>query len=130
VDYNKLAALEREMAKKFGDEVVKHPAADWDETDEREYEEQVTKLHRKFEGLFVEKSYTNKKGYLISKKLLNEEDAGGFDSCPYCGKYKFHFSVADDINLNRYGCCRDCHIQYVEDREQRWLDGWRPDINE
>ena len=24
----------------------------------------------------------------------------------------------------------DCYIQYVEDREERWLQGWRPDIGD
>lgn len=25
-----------------------------------------------------------------------------------------------------FGCCMDCHIEFVEGREQRWTDGWRP----
>jgi hypothetical protein len=25
------------------------------------------------------------------------------------------------------GCCVDCFIFFVEGREQKWKDGWRPD---
>jgi hypothetical protein len=28
------------------------------------------------------------------------------------------------------GCCYDCFIEFVEYREQRWLDGWRPSAEE
>lgn len=26
-----------------------------------------------------------------------------------------------------FGCCSNCHIQFVEGREERWGTGWRPD---
>jgi len=26
-----------------------------------------------------------------------------------------------------YKCCTHCFIEFVEGREQRWKDGWRPD---
>lgn len=29
-----------------------------------------------------------------------------------------------------YGCCIDCFIQFIEGREQRWKDGWRPSAEE
>lgn len=25
-----------------------------------------------------------------------------------------------------YGCCIECFIEFVEGREARWKDGWRP----
>ncbi len=25
-----------------------------------------------------------------------------------------------------FGCCSVCYIEFVEDREQKWKDGWRP----
>lgn len=30
----------------------------------------------------------------------------------------------------QYNCCYDCYIQWVEDREQKWLAGWRPSDEE
>ena len=25
-----------------------------------------------------------------------------------------------------WGCCMNCHIEFIEDREVRWKAGWRP----
>lgn len=43
--------------------------------------------------------------------------------CPICGgimKGKSTNSFYD------FGCCIDCKIFFIEGREQRWRDGWRP----
>ena len=29
-----------------------------------------------------------------------------------------------------FGCCMHCHIEFVEDREDRWRGGWRPSPEE
>jgi hypothetical protein len=29
--------------------------------------------------------------------------------------------------LSKYDCCFECYVEYIEDREQRWEKGWRPD---
>lgn len=26
----------------------------------------------------------------------------------------------------RYGCCMVCFIEFIDGREQKWKDGWRP----
>lgn len=126
MNYNRIAVIEHQMKEKFGEEVTRHPRADWDEIDEQEYVEQTTRMNEKFEKLIGEKSYTNKKGYVVSKKLLNDESILAA-RCPYCDKYKFHFNVEDDLCLNKYGCCQHCFYQYIEGREERWLEGWRPE---
>lgn len=51
--------------------------------------------------------------------------------CPVCGGMMF----GSKCNQTYYdwGCCATCHVMFVEDREQRWRDGWRPteaDISE
>ena len=28
--------------------------------------------------------------------------------------------------MNRFECCSQCYINYVEFREDRWNSGWRP----
>lgn len=126
MDYNKIAAIEHEMEKKFGPEAVKHPRADWTIEDEKEYITQTSDLHDKLSKLQSEKTYINKKGYLISKKLLNE-DVNKIENCEFCNKYRLLFTVDDDINLNKYGCCRDCYYNFVDGREERWHEGWRPE---
>jgi len=34
--------------------------------------------------------------------------------------------MKDDLYMNKFDCCWKCYIQWVEDREERWLEGWRP----
>ena len=41
----------------------------------------------------------------------------------------FPKSVKDDVCLVKFDCCNNCYIQYVENREERWLKGWRPNEN-
>jgi formate dehydrogenase maturation protein FdhE len=63
-------------------------------------------------------------GIKISKKLLNRES---LKNCPVCGS--FPKKSMDDVCLIKFECCNKCYIQYVEDREERWLKGWRPNEN-
>ena len=60
----------------------------------------------------------------VSKKLINRDSNR---KCPVCEKYSF--KVQDDIYMLKYECCEKCFIQYIEDREERWLKGWRPGDN-
>jgi hypothetical protein len=66
-----------------------------------------------------------KDGFLISKKLLIKKSNR---TCPICETYSF--SAKDDVYMNRYDCCFKCYINYVEDREERWDSGWRPNQGE
>jgi|SRR3990167_4731224 len=33
----------------------------------------------------------------------------------------------DTSSYTRYKCCNHCFIQFIEGREGRWIDGWRPE---
>ena len=57
------------------------------------------------------------------EKLLNRES---LRSCSVCGA--FPVKSMDDICLTKFDCCNLCYVKYVEDREERWLKGWRPNI--
>ena len=38
--------------------------------------------------------------------------------------------IFQQINyMTKYECCFNCYIQYIEDREERWKSGWRPNNN-
>ena len=121
-DPNHIPKLEKAIAQKYGAETVDNPRKFWDDAKEQQYIEQskltVEKL-RKNEAQ-VEKVETD--GFLINKKLLSR-DANR--DCPVCEKYSFN--VDDNLYMNKYQCCRRCYIRWVEDREERWLTGWRPD---
>lgn len=43
--------------------------------------------------------------------------------CPICG-----FTMRDNPKFYyKWGCCQLCFIEFIEHREERWGEGWRPD---
>ena len=123
-DLNEIAAIERAIKKKYGDEAVLNPKQNWDEDKEKEY---LAQMKEHYDSLYKSEAYQEKvdvNGIKISKKLLNRES---LKSCPVCGS--FPKRTMDDVCLVKFECCNDCYIKYVEDREERWLKGWRPNEN-
>ncbi len=124
-DYDKIAAVEKAIKEKYGDETIQNPRNNWDEKKEKQYLEQMKKL---YERSNKKREYSEKidvNGIKISKKLLNRES---LKNCPVCNA--FPKSVKDDISIIKFECCNSCYIKYVEDREERWLKGWRPNENQ
>ena len=35
----------------------------------------------------------------------------------------------DEISINRSTCCFDCENEVVDSNRQKWLEGWRPDVD-
>ena len=99
--------------------------ANWSEEREKEYLEQLKTLDKKH----LEKEEQTEKveinGVLVPKKLVSREIKR---VCPTCKTYSFN--LKDDVYMAKYECCAKCYIQYVENREERWLQGWRPDIGD
>ncbi len=123
-DYNKIAAIEKAIKEKYGDDAIANPRADWDENKEKQYLQQMKELYARNSK---KRDYTEKvdvDGIKMTKKLLNRES---LKNCPVCGA--FSKSVKDDVSLIKFKCCNKCYIQHVEGREQRWLQGWRPNEN-
>ena len=120
-DYDRIAAVEKAIKDKYGEEAIANPKSNWDETKEKEYlaqmKEHYDQQHKNNAG--QEKVDVN--GIKISKKLLNRES---LKNCPVCGA--FPKKTMDDVCLVKFDCCNKCYVQYVEDREDRWLKGWRP----
>lgn len=121
---NKIAAIEKAIAEKYGKEATKNPKADWDEEKEADYQRQQKELLAKKRQAFENSQKVEYKGFLISKKLVR--DANSARTCPVCNK--FSFKACDDVYMTRYKCCYDCYYQYVEGREERWEKGWRPNL--
>jgi hypothetical protein len=120
-DLNKIARIEQAIAKKYGKEAVQNPRANWDETKEKEYLEQMRELYKKTtkHESFQEKIDVN--GIKVSKKLFNRDS---LQRCSVCSSLTK--KTADDVCFLKFDCCYKCYIQYVEDREERWKKGWRP----
>ena len=121
-DYNRIARIEQAIAKKYGSKTVEDPRSNWDDAKEGDYQEQLKKLATR-EANFEERTEKEEvNGILMSKKLLTRETTRR--SCPVCKVYSF--SLKDDAYMNRYDCCFNCYVHWVEGREERWETGWRP----
>ena len=117
-DLNQIAKIEKAIKEKYGSEAIQNPKGSWDS----EKEEKFLKDLKPF--------------YLSNKRKKEEIDHDGFTlrhrktktqtdrTCPVCESYSF--SEADDVYMVKFDCCFECYIQYVEDREERWNSGWRP----
>jgi len=122
---NYIPKLEKAIAKKYGEEATHNPSRFWDEEKEKDYITQSQQAQRKFAKLAESQDKVEQDGFLINKKLLTRENNR---SCPICKRYSFH--PRDDLYMNKFEACFKCYIDYVEDREERWATGWRPNKEE
>ena len=120
-DPNDIVAIEKAIAQKDGEESIKNPRADWDESKEKEYLQQMRELYARTTKNREREEKVDVNGIKVTKKLLNRES---LKTCPVCGN--FPKSAKDDVCLVKFECCNNCYIHYVEGREDRWLQGWRP----
>lgn len=54
---------------------------------------------------------------------MNKNDLRVPAFCPICGGLMKGKSTSTYYD---HGACVDCFIWFIEGREQRWADGWRP----
>tara|TARA_R110002020_G_scaffold212442_1_gene419039 strand:- start:227 stop:625 length:399 start_codon:yes stop_codon:yes gene_type:complete len=120
-DFNKIAAVEKAIAKKFGEETILNPKSLWDDFKEEEYLLQLKEIYKNKRKRDEDHEKTEKDGFLLAKNLISKETKR---VCLVCEAYSF--SARDDLYMNKFECCWDCYIQWVEDREERWANGWRP----
>ena len=119
-DPNYAVKVEQAIAKKYGKETVVNPKSNWDDEKESEYLLQLKNAHMAdadTEDLDKEEIH----GVFIPSKLLKEESTR---SCPVCNTYSFKSN--DDVYMTKFECCFKCYVQWVENREDRWTNGWRP----
>ena len=120
-DPNYIACVEKAIGDKYGDEAIQNPKGNWDETKEKEYLQQMKEFYKKTKKFEAGQEKVDVNGIKVSKKLLNRD---AIRSCPICDS--FARRSKDDVCLVKFDCCYKCYIQYVEDREERWIEGWRP----
>ena len=120
-DPNYAVKVEQAIAKKYGEETIVNPKSQWNNEKEKEYLSDLKDAYWNddpTEDLDKEEVY----GVFIPSKLLNEESRR---SCSTCNTYSF--KIKDDVYMTKFGCCWMCYIQYIEGREERWENGWRPE---
>jgi len=123
---NDIARYEKAIAKKYGPEAIENPRKHWNDEKEKSYQDQIKKLAEKERSLEEKDDKVEQDGFLISKKLLNRDTIRR--TCPVCKSYSF--KIKDDVFMSKFECCYKCYMQWVENREDRWLSGWRPNKQE
>jgi hypothetical protein len=121
-DIEYIAKVEKAITEKYGEEATINPRSLWDEEKEKEYLEQVKENVEKYSKKQEEDDIMEKDGIFVSKKLLTKSNT---DKCNTCNKYMV--SSKDKVYLLKWDCCHNCYIKWVENREERWAEGWRPD---
>ena len=122
LDLNDIARFEQAIAKKYGPEAIEDPRKHWNDEKEKSYQDQIKKLAEKERSFEEKDDKVEVDGFLISKKLLNKDTTRR--TCPVCKTYSY--KIRDDVFMNKFECCYNCYIQWVEGREERWQSGWRP----
>ena len=122
-DYDYIAKLEKAIAEKYGEKAIKNPKSFWTKEKEERYLADLKEFYSRNQG---EEEYQKERrgSVLISTKFLENRQER---TCPVC--YKYSFDKRDDMYMNKFQCCFECYIQYVEGREKRWQSGWRPGEN-
>ena len=117
VDWDKIAAIEKAVKEKYGEDAINNPKAGWNEEKEKQYIEQVK------ERALLEKEKSQKQqtieenGFLIKKKLVITKSTR---ICPIKTCKQYSFNIKDDVYMGKYGCCYGCYIKHVEGREELW----------
>ena len=124
-DWDHIAKIEKAINQKYGKEAIINPNSNWSEDKEKEYLEQLKELDAIQRTLDEQQEKVEVDGFLINKKLLTRETT--ILNCSVCTKRLK--TVKDDIYNNKFECCHKCYINYIEGRENRWLEGWRPGEN-
>ncbi len=124
-DLNYIASLEKAISEKYGEISVINPKSLWNEEKEKEYLEQSKQKMILESRNSKEENTIELDGFLMPKKLINSVQKR---KCEYCDTYSFNRE--DDLYFSKYETCRKCYVKYIEDREQRWKQGWRPNKSE
>jgi hypothetical protein len=120
-DLNYIAKLEKVISEKYGELAAINPRSLWNEEKEKQFVETLKETVKKDQQSEQTKEKIEHEGILINKKLLKQS---GNKNCEGCKKYSL--DKKDDVYLLKFSSCFDCYIKYIEDRENRWLSGWRP----
>ena len=119
-DPNYVAKLEKAIVEKYGEETVQHPKKNWNEEKEKQYIKDLKELYAAKEESETEEN-TQINGVFVPSKLINNDSNR---SCPVCDTYSF--KSRDDVYMTKFDCCEKCYVQWIEGREERWKNGWRP----
>lgn len=108
--------LELAIKKKYGDESIQNLRKDWNFLKQQEYEKQIKQI----QVLEDNKEEIEKENFIELLKIKRKS----FSNCETCEKCIL--SKDDYFFYLKFNVCENCFITYIEDRETRWENGWRP----
>tara|TARA_R110002020_G_scaffold216994_5_gene424818 strand:+ start:1267 stop:1641 length:375 start_codon:yes stop_codon:yes gene_type:complete len=120
-DLNYIAAVEKAVSKKYGQEAIVNPRSGWTKEKEEKYKSQIEETETESSIKREDERYEEVKGVLIHKKLFNKRKRKICSCCEI--KIK---NLDDDTCYTKYETCFKCYIQHIEGRITRWEEGWRP----
>ena len=120
-DPNYLAAVEKAITEKYGKDTVQDFRNQWQEDKEKDYLKQLKRLTKKNDNLSSTKEEFVVGDIKITKRRSKQKQDR---TCPVCKTYSF--SRRDDLYMNRFDCCYECYVDFVQYREEAWENGDRP----
>jgi hypothetical protein len=118
-DWDKIAAIERAVKEKYGDNAIHNPKANWNEDKEKNYIEQVKKQSIEESNKIQKLETIQENGFLVKKKLFTTKTSR---VCPVKDCKRYSFNLKDDVYMNKFDCCYECYIKFVEGREELWQE--------
>ena len=116
-DWDKIAAVENAVIEKYGEKAIHNPKANWNEEKEKDYIEQVKQQAKIISEKSQNQETIEENGFLLKKKLFTTKTSR---VCPVIECKRYSFSLKDDVYVNKFDCCYECYIKYVEGREDLW----------
>jgi len=116
-DWDKIAAIEKAVKEKYGENAIHNPKANWNEEKEKDYIEQVKQQAKIISEKAENQETIEENGFLLKKKLFTTKTSR---VCPVIECKRYSFSLKDDVYVNKFDCCYECYIKYVEGREDLW----------
>jgi hypothetical protein len=120
-DPNYIASVEKAIADKYGKNTAQDFRHEWEEEKEKNYLIQLKGMTTKRDKLTTKKEEIVVGDVRITKRRAKQKSDR---TCPVCKTYSF--SRKDDLYMNRFKCCYDCYVDFVEHREEAWKNGDRP----
>ena len=118
-DWDKIAAIEKAVKEKYGDAAIDNPKRLWNEEKEKNYVEQVKQQAELIKQKAEKQELIQENGFLIKKKLFTTKTSR---VCPVRDCKRYSFSIKDDVYMNKFECCYECYIKFVEGREELWQE--------
>lgn len=126
-DWDYIAGIEKAVKEKYGDNAIHNPKANWDEEKEQQYIQQVKERAELHKDRQEKQETIQENGFLIKKKLVTSKTSR---ICPVKDCKRYSFNLKDDVYMNKFECCYECYIKYVEGREELWTERKKVMLND